>query len=215
MQIFSMDNAFFRFMGRLTDLVWINILTLVCCLPVITAGAAISAMYKVLIKIAMENVGGLTRMYFGAFKSNFKQATKIWIPTLLIMLIMLSNAWLIHQGILDANPALLIGAGISIGIITVVVILLQIYALSLLAFYDNTLKQTVKNAFLLILAYLPRSLCMVIILLFPLALMMISDWFLFLWGLYGLAVPGYVNAMLLGRIFQKTEEVDAGGFREV
>ena len=128
---------------------------------------------------------------------------------------MLSNAWLIHQGILDASPALLIGAGISIGIITVVVILLQIYALSLLAFYDNTLKQTVKNAFLLILAYLPRSLCMVIILLFPLALMMISDWFLFLWGLYGLAVPGYVNAMLLGRIFQKTEEVDAGGFREV
>ncbi|MDD6627555.1 MAG: YesL family protein [Lachnospiraceae bacterium] len=215
MQIFSMDNAFFRFMGRLTDLVWINILTLVCCLPVITAGAAISAMYKVLIKIAMENVGGLTRMYFGAFKNNFKQATKIWIPTLLIMLIMLSNAWLIHQGILDASPALLIGAGISIGIITVVVILLQIYALSLLAFYDNTLKQTVKNAFLLILAYLPRSLCMVIILLFPLALMMISDWFLFLWGLYGLAVPGYVNAMLLGRIFQKTEEVDAGGFREV
>ena len=105
MQIFSMDNAFFRFMGRLTDLVWINILTLVCCLPVITAGAAISAMYKVLIKIAMENVGGLTRMYFGAFKNNFKQATKIWIPTLLIMLIMLSNAWLIHQGILDASPA--------------------------------------------------------------------------------------------------------------
>lgn len=215
MQIFSMDNAFFRFMGRLTDLVWVNILTLICCLPVVTAGAALSAMYKVLIKMAMEDAGGITRMYFEAFKSNFKEATKLWVPSALILFVMLSNAWILHQGIFEGNQVLLTATGISIGIITVLVVLFQIYALSLLAFYDNTLKQTVKNAFLLMLAYFPRSICMIVILLFPLALMMISNWFLFLWGLYGLTVPGYVNAMLLGRIFQKTEEAGKSGLEEI
>lgn len=215
MQIFSMDNAFFRFMGRLTDLVWINILTLICCLPVVTAGAAISAMYKVLIKMAMEDAGGLTRMYFGALKSNFKQATKIWLPTLLVLLVMMSNAWILHQGIFDGNQVLLTATGISIGVITIIIVLFQIYAFSLIAFFENTVKQTAKNALLLMLAYFPRSICMLVILLFPLALMMLSDWFFFLWGLYGLSVPGYINAMLLGRIFRKTQEVSTSEFREV
>ena len=215
MQIFSMDNAFFRFMGRLTDLVWINILTLICCLPVVTAGAAISAMYKVLIKMAMEDAGGLTRMYFGALKSNFKQATKIWLPTLLVLLVFMSNAWILHQGIFDGNQVLLTATGISIGVITIIIVLFQIYAFSLIAFFENTVKQTAKNALLLMLAYFPRSICLLVILLFPLALMMLSDWFFFLWGLYGLSVPGYINAMLLGRIFRKTQEVSTSEFREV
>lgn len=204
MQIFSMDNAFFRFMGRLTDLVWVNILTLICCLPVVTAGAALSAMYKVLIKMAMEDAGGITRMYFEAFKSNFKEATKLWVPSALILFVMLSNAWILHQGIFEGNQVLLTATGISIGIITVLVVLFQIYALSLLAFYDNTLKQTVKNAFLLMLAYFPRSICMIVILLFPLALMMISNWFLFLWGLYGLTVCLVAVAVVVIGIFIKS-----------
>ena len=72
MYIFSMDNPFFQFIGKLVDLVWLNILTLVCCLPVFTAGAALSAMYSVLIKMALKEDGVITKPFFRAFKENLK-----------------------------------------------------------------------------------------------------------------------------------------------
>ena len=75
--IFSMDNAFFRFVGKVTDLVWLNILTLICCIPIFTMGAAFTAMYHVLIKIAIKEEGVVTRPFFREFKANFKNGVLI------------------------------------------------------------------------------------------------------------------------------------------
>lgn len=204
--IFSMDNAFFRFVGKVTDLIWLNILTLLCCLPLITAGAAISAMYAVLIKRALNEEGTITKPFFKAFKDNFRNSTKVWVPALIILIILLSNMYLIFQGVLDPYGNLYIIAGVSIGIIGTAVLMFLNYALPLFARYDRDVKQTMKNALLMMLAYFPRSLCMIIIWLFPLALMMLSNVFLLFWFIYGLSFPGYFNAMLLGNIFIKTEE---------
>ena len=204
--IFSMDNAFFRFVGKVTDLIWLNILTLLCCLPLITAGAAISAMYAVLIKRALNEEGTITKPFFKAFKDNFRNSTKVWVPALIVLIILLSNMYLIFQGVLDPYGNLYIIAGVSIGIIGTAVLMFLNYALPLFARYDRDVKQTMKNALLMMLAYFPRSLCMIIIWLFPLALMMLSNVFLLFWFIYGLSFPGYFNAMLLGNIFIKTEE---------
>lgn len=205
MYIFSMDNPFFQFIGKLVDLVWLNILTLVCCLPIFTAGAALSAMYSVLLKMALKEDGVITKPFFRAFKKNLKDSVKIWIPSLFILLVMAMNIYLVYKGILSSYPSLFIPVGISIGIISIAVIIFLNYALALLARYDSSVKQTVKNAALLAIAYFPRSLCILVIWLSPLALARISFSFLFFWGLYGLSFPGYFNAMILGNVFLKTE----------
>lgn len=203
---FSMDNAFFRFMGRLTDLVWLNILTLICCIPVFTAGAAICAMYTVNVRLAMGEGGTITKGFFVAFKENFKNATVVWLPSIIFLTILCGNAYLLHQGILADNRSMFIAVGISIAIIATFLVMILNYTYALMGRYENSLKQTVKNAGLLMLAFFPRSICIVIIWLFPLALMLISNGFLFAWGLYGIAIPGYVNAMVFASIFKKTEE---------
>lgn len=208
MYIFDMDNPVWRFIGRLVDLVWLNILTLVCCIPIITIGASISAMYRVLIRITMDEEGALTKGFFKSFKENFKNATMVWIPSMLIILVMASNAYLLLQGILDGNKQLFVAVGISISIILIAVFMFLTYSLSIMGRYENTLKQTVKNAGLMMLAYFPRSICMVIISIFPIALMLLHDNFLIFWFLYGISFPGYINAMLLGSIFQKTESIN-------
>mgnify|MGYP003516477428 FL=1 len=51
MNFFSMDNAFFRIVGKMVDLIWLNVLTVICCIPVITAGASLTAMYYVELKV--------------------------------------------------------------------------------------------------------------------------------------------------------------------
>ena len=207
MYIFSMDNPFFQFIGKLVDLVWLNILTLVCCLPVFTAGAALSAMYSVLIKMALKEDGVITKPFFRAFKENFKKSTLVWIPSSLILAFMALNIYLMYHGVLNNNKSLFIPVGISIGIICIVIIVFLNYVLALFARYDSDLKQSVKNAFLLELAYFPRSLCIFVICLSPLALMRISFNFLFFWFIYGLSFPGYFNSMILGNIFLKTEDI--------
>lgn len=44
-RFFSMDNKFFTFMGKVADLCILNIVCLICCIPIVTAGASITAMF--------------------------------------------------------------------------------------------------------------------------------------------------------------------------
>lgn len=205
MEFFNMDNPVFRLLGRLTDLVWLNILTLICCIPIVTAGAAFSAMYKVLLHMTLKEEGVVTRPFFRSFKENLRQATIIWIPSLFIMAVLGANAWLIYQGVMDAYGPLKLAAGISIGLVFLLLIMFLHYYFALTARYNNTWKQTMSNAFLLLFGYFPRSLCILVISAFPLALMKLSLAFYYFWIVYGFTFPGYVSAMLLGDIFVKTE----------
>lgn len=204
--IFSMDNVVFRTIGKITDLVWINILTLVFSLPIITMGASFTAMYAVLLKLAKDNEGSLTRTFISAFKDNLRNSTKVWIVVLLVALFYVLDLNLVFQGILR-----------EYGIVEIIVIvvaiamfvaeaMLIIFMFSLMARYDNSVKGTFVNALKLIVAFFPRAVCMVIICLFPIALMCISDYLFFLWVLYGFSFPGYLCCMLMNRIFDKVEE---------
>ncbi len=204
--LFSMDNLFFRTVGKLVDLIWVNILTLLCALPVVTAGASFSAMYYLLLRMAENDQGALTRGFFRAFRENFKNATKVWLVDLAIMAVYLYNLYLLRAGILDGYGAMKKVSLVLIIAILLLTVMVSNYIFALIARYDNGLKQTVKNALLLSFAFFPRSLCMAVIMLFPLALMMLSNYFFWLWGLYGLAYPGYVIAMLMVAVFRKTEK---------
>ena len=100
MNFFSMDNLFFRTVGKLVDLVWLNILTLVFALPVVTIGASFSAMYSVLLKLVRNEEGSITAGFFNAFKNNFKSSTLTWLVALPILLVCGANLWLLRQGVM-------------------------------------------------------------------------------------------------------------------
>ena len=205
MNFFSMDNLFFRTVGKLVDLVWLNILTLVFSLPIFTIGASFSAMYSVLLKLVKNEEGGITSGFFTAFKSNFKNTTLTWIVALPILLVCGANLWLLRQGVMSELPTLEKMSGVGILLIILIVCTVLLYMLPLLARYDQSLKITFKNSLLLAVASLPSTVSMLIIGIFPIALMTLSDYFLWLWWLYGLTFPGYLNAMLLMRVFDKTQ----------
>ena len=82
-RFFNMDNKFFVFMGRVADLILLNILCILCCIPIITAGASITSLYYVTLKMARDEESYIIRSFFHAFKQNFKQATIINIIMLL------------------------------------------------------------------------------------------------------------------------------------
>ena len=83
-RLFDMDNKFFRFMGRLADLCILNVLCILCCIPVVTAGASITAMFYVTMKMVRNEEAYIARSFFKSFKENFRQATVINIIMLVI-----------------------------------------------------------------------------------------------------------------------------------
>ena len=78
-RLFNMDNKFFTVMGRVADLIMLNVVFLICCLPIVTIGASLTALHYVTLKMARNEESYIIRSFFKSFKQNFKQSTLIWI----------------------------------------------------------------------------------------------------------------------------------------
>ena len=85
---FNYDNPVWRFIGKFGDLIILNILWLVCSIPVITIGASTTAVYYVTLKLARDDDGYTIRSFFKSFKENFKQSTVIWLILLAVGVIL-------------------------------------------------------------------------------------------------------------------------------
>ena len=86
--IFNPDNKFFSFMGRVADLMILNLLCIVCCIPVFTAGPAIAAMYYITLKMARNEESYVVKGFFHSFKQNLKQGIVIQIIMLLLGIVL-------------------------------------------------------------------------------------------------------------------------------
>ena len=159
MRIFQADSPLMEGLSKITDLVILNLAVLVCCLPVITAGAAITGMHYVLLKMVRDEEGYILRSYFKSFKENFLQATGMWLIFLVAAIAFRLDLRLTGSGA-EASlqlPAvfrcLLIAAGVY-------VFAIYLYAFPLLARFQNTVFGTLRNAAVFAVAWLPRTIGM-------------------------------------------------------
>lgn len=72
--LFNVDNAFFRFMGKLFDVVALNLVFIIVCIPLVTIGPAISALYYASVKSIRRDRSYPIKEFFKAFKRDFKQS---------------------------------------------------------------------------------------------------------------------------------------------
>lgn len=208
MRLFNYENRFFQFMGRIVDLVLLNLLTLLLCLPVITAGASLSAMYYCNLRYIRGEEGYLHTMFFSQFKKNFKPATVIWLAELLLGLLIY-----VDINILQAASAQQAMAGIARPIqylliaFSVVALFIMQYLLPLVSRYENPLKQYFRNAFLIAVSYFPRTLLMAAIHIALVVVFMIFwVYTLPLYVLIAISGSGYLVMLLCQPIFKRIEE---------
>ncbi len=72
-------SLFDRIFGFLGQLIALNLLWIVCSLPVITAGASTTALFYCTLKLHKDGDIRVFHDFFKSFKQNFKQSTLIWI----------------------------------------------------------------------------------------------------------------------------------------
>ena len=142
MKIFDLDSPLMNVLNKMADLMWLNILTLICCIPIITAGAALTSMHYVALKIVRNEESYITRSFFKSFKTNFRQATLIWLLLMLVAAILGGDYYIITKSGMQFSQVLVVlimAAG-------VLVICTSLYVFPVLAKFDNTIMGTIRNA---------------------------------------------------------------------
>ncbi len=198
----DMDSPVVRFFNRMADLFILNILVLLLCIPVITAGAAFTAMHYVLLKMVRDEEGYLVRGFFKSFKQNFKQATALWLLMLVAAGIFIGDYYIFSTQAMTLPTAL----EVIIFAFGFFIALMSTYIFPLLARFENTIKNTIKNACFMTFINFPKTLLMLIVYAIPLvALYFYIGYAMIFVILYGVSVPAYIAAFLYSKTFKRFE----------
>ena len=205
--LFNIESPLMKALGRVADLLILNFLVVLLCIPVITAGAAFSAMHYVLLKMVRGEEGYIVKSFFRAFKENFRQATILWLIVLLFVVIFILDFVILrYSGI--TFPRILV---YSLLFLMLVGAMLVIYIFALQSHFVNTVRGTLKNAALIMIANLPRSVIMLILTLMPVLLLYITTSVMPFVLLLGISIPAYGCAFIYSPIFKKFEGKEETG----
>jgi uncharacterized membrane protein YesL len=201
-KFFDSENPVMRFLARLVDLALLNIITVVCCIPLITAGGALTAMNYVLLHLVREDETYVTRMFKKSFKDNFRQGIPEGLIVLLAAAVTAVDMWVLHGS--ESRMATMMM--IVITIIGVMIFVTCVYMFALQSRYENTVGGTILNAVRLAIGNLPRSVAMAVIWLIWILILVYlhkaaSTFFL----IFGLTLPGYLCTMLYNKVFEDLE----------
>ncbi|MDE7259160.1 MAG: DUF624 domain-containing protein, partial [Lachnospiraceae bacterium] len=200
-KFFDLDSPVMRLLNRVADLLILNILVIICCIPVVTAGAAFTAMHYVILKMIRGEEGYLIRGFFKSFARNFKQAVLIWLLMLLVIAVYVGDSLIFnYSGVVFPKP--LVIAVVAVGVI---IFMIAIYVFPLLARFDNTIKNTIRNAALLAFANLPKTLLMAVFYALPFVIGYFSTYSYIFIFMFGISLPAYGAAWLYSSIFKKFE----------
>ena len=67
-EFFNPDSPIMRFITKIANSIYLNILWFVCCLPVVTIGASTTALFYVTLKMAKNEEGNMTAAFFHSFQ---------------------------------------------------------------------------------------------------------------------------------------------------
>lgn len=203
MRLFSLDSPLMQALNKVADLLWLNVLTLICCLPIVTIGASLTAMNYMALKIARNEECYITKGFFKSFKENFRQATLIWLILLLIIAVLAADYLLVDGTPETAVEKVLWGV---IGAVVLMVAATAIYVFPVLAKFENTISRTVRNAFMISLMQFPKTVVMLIAYAAPPLLFFTVVQTMPLCLMFGLSVPAWISAKLYNKFFKKLED---------
>ena len=158
MGLFNYDNPLWRFVGRIWDLFILNLLWIICSIPIVTFGAATTAMHYCTLKIARDrDSGGVLKMFFHSFKDNLLQSTVIWIILAVLGSALLFDIRFFIFYFPIKNSVLKMIVLTVTSFVALLWIFTFLYIFPIQAKFVNSIKQTFKLALLMSIRHLIRT----------------------------------------------------------
>ncbi len=157
MRFLSYESKFGQLFLKFCYGCYLNILWLVCCLPVFTIGASTTALYYACLKIARGEETSIAGMFFRAFKQNFRQATVLWLILLPVGLLLGGDIWVLWHlhNATSGTLAVLCTLGLALVVVAAIAYaIVLMYVFPLVASVSNTNFAMLKNSFFIGTHYL-------------------------------------------------------------
>ena len=207
--LFSPDNAVMQFIAKIFDLVVLNLIFILSCVPVITIGASISALYYVSLKMVRGEDPYIWQNFWKSFRQNFKQSTIVWLLFIAISLFLGMDFYIIKS----QDTVLFAVVRTGLWVICGILFSMFVYIFPVISHFVCTTRQALKNAALMAIAHLPYT----FLLLAGHALIVFLCTFstktfalvVVLSGLCGFSVFSFTACILFSSIFKKYETEEA------
>lgn len=202
MNLLNEDNVIHIFLNKLGDIIVANLLFLVCCIPIITIGPALTALYHCMLRTVKGNNNGTTKTFFRALKENFRQSLIVWLGLLAVGFILFLNIrFLQNTASAVSKPLFYVSLGIA-GL----VIILALYIFPVIAAFANTTMNLLKNAYVFAFLHFPSTLAIAVISILPMFMtyrdVKLMPLYACCWFFFGFGLTAYVNSLLLYRMFK-------------
>lgn len=202
---FNTESPMFQFLGSLFDFVILNFVFLVTCIPIVTIGPAVSALFSITMQEARGEHHYMLKPYLQAFKENLKTGLILFLLYFAAGAILLFNlAFWLQLNTLIGNVALVI-----VTLCTVLYVLSLLYVFALNARFENPIKQTIKNSVLLALANPKQTVFLFLIPLIAFGLAYFSPVFRVFLLIFGFAFVAYCSSFPLVKVFKTYEPEEA------
>lgn len=199
---FNTESNFFKFLGTFGRFVYLNVVFVITCIPIITIGTSVTALYSTMFKYINEEDNSFVPNFLKAFKSTFKISTIYYLLSLIFAGIIIFNIQFWYK---LNNGWSMIVLGLVI-LLFIAFLLTLIYLFPLLARYTQTGRQVIQNAFLLSIANFIITLAIIAITIASLALTYFTASFRAIFAIFGIAFIVYCKSLLLMKAFQKYDK---------
>lgn len=203
--LFDLDNPVMRFLFKICDLMILNVIFILSCIPIFTVGAALSALYTMSFQLVRREDGYIVKGYFNAFRKNFKQGTILWIGSAAIFFFL----WYDYLILTFQNTAAFQVFRVLLFMVILVAAAVFLYIWPITAHFVCTTGQILKNAVYISIGFLPWTL--VLFLYYGLIAFLMSLNPIFFWLITGVSmicgfsVTAYLTTLIFNRIFRKYE----------
>jgi uncharacterized membrane protein YesL len=201
MKFFSLDSKFYRIMMPIGEMMILNFCWILGCLPLITIGAANTAMYTVMGRRLRDEGSGTIVPFFKAWWKNLKKSTLFWLAQAFV------TTSLTLFFFLPLPLFLKIVAGVLLALVTLV--FSTIYPQ--IARFRNPTFAYLRNAVILLVLRLKWVLLNFLVILSPvIAFLLVPVEFLrfgFIWIVIGFSGLFYLSAKMMLNVLQPLEEL--------
>ncbi len=202
MNLLNENNPVHIFFNKLGDIIIANLLFLLCCIPIITIGPSLTALYHCMLRSVKGNNNGTTKTFFRAFKQNFIQSLIIWLLLLASGFVLFTNMRFLQNNITSMGRIFFY---LSLGI-SGLFIILALYIFPVIAAFSNTTFNLIKNALVFAFMHFPSTLIIAVISILPMFMtyqdLKLLPLYACCWFFFGFALTAYLNSFFFYRMFK-------------
>ncbi|EGL85697.1 DUF624 domain-containing protein [Streptococcus infantis] len=200
---FDTDNFLMRFCEKVLDIVTVNLLFVVSCLPIVTIGVAKISLYQTIFEVKSSRRVPVFKTYMRAFKQNLKLGLQLGLLELGIFLISVVDLSLFWG---QTGLGFQLIKAICLGIL-IFLTLVMLASYPIAARYDLTWKEALQKGLLLVSFNFVWFFLMLAIILLIIMLLYLSGFTLVLGGsaflLFGFGLLAFCQAGLMEKLFAK------------